>query len=53
LRNIVAGLGIAIALAVAMLVPSIGRVSTWKIVLAAIGLVIVVLAGRDASKKSV
>ena len=40
------GLGVAMAIALTMAVPTVGTLSTWKIVLGVIGLVIFVRAGR-------
>jgi hypothetical protein len=45
------GAGAAIAIAFALVVPRIGSVATWKIVLAAAGLAVYILAGRDRSKR--
>jgi TRAP-type mannitol/chloroaromatic compound transport system permease large subunit len=45
LRTITGGLAIAVVIAFTMAVPSVGTVSTWKIVLGAIGLVIFLLGG--------
>jgi hypothetical protein len=47
LRNILLGLAIAGVMAFMMAVPRIGIVSTWKIVLGVLGIVIFLLAGRD------
>jgi hypothetical protein len=47
LRNIVFGVGAAIVIAVALVVPRIGTVATWKVVLGAAGLAVFILAGRD------
>jgi hypothetical protein len=46
LRNILLGLAIAGVMAFMLAVPSIGTVSTWKIVLGALGIVIFLQAGR-------
>jgi hypothetical protein len=40
-------LGAAIVIAFVLVVPRIGTVATWKVVLAAAGLAVFVLAGRD------
>jgi hypothetical protein len=49
-RNISLGLGVATVIAFTMVVPRIGTISTWKIVLGAIGIAMFVLAGRDGTK---
>lgn len=46
MRNIVAGAAVAMLLAVVMIVPSLFGISTWKIVLGALGLALIVLSGR-------
>jgi hypothetical protein len=51
LRNIALGLGAAIVIAFVLVVPRIGTVATWKVVLAAAGLAVYILAGRDTSKR--
>jgi hypothetical protein len=50
LRNVLTGLAIAIVMAFVLAVPSIGRVSTWKIVLALLGLALFVVGGRHRSQ---
>jgi hypothetical protein len=45
------GVGIAIVIAVLLVVPRIGTVATWKVVLGAAGLAIFILAGRDRGTK--
>ena len=45
MRNIVFGAIVATTVAIILIVPSINGISTWKYVLAAIGLVMVVRAG--------
>jgi hypothetical protein len=50
-RNIVFGVGAAIVVAFVLVVPRIGTVATWKLVLAVAGLAVFVLAGRDRSKR--
>jgi hypothetical protein len=50
-RNIVFGVGAAIVIAFVLVVPRIGTVATWKLVLAVAGLAVFVLAGRDRSKR--
>ncbi len=45
-RDIVGGLVIAIAIAVAIVVPSIRGISTWKYLLAVVALVLFVLAEK-------
>lgn len=52
MRNITLGLGVAIVIAFTMVVPRIGTISTWKIVLGVIGLAMFMLAGRDGRKRS-
>jgi hypothetical protein len=44
--RLAAGLSVAVVMAFTMAVPTIGSLSTWKIVLGVIGLVIFVRAGR-------
>ena len=51
--RIAVGLGISIVIAIVLLVPSIGTVSTWKIVVGAVGLIVFLRAGRADPKKSV
>lgn len=46
MRTIGAGFLVAIIIAVAIGVPTIGGISTWKVVLGVIGFVIFVRAGR-------
>jgi hypothetical protein len=46
LRNVLTGLATAIVIAFVLAVPSIGRVSTWKIVLGLLGLALFVVGGR-------
>ena len=50
MRKIIWGLIVAATLALMVLVPAIGTVSTWKIVLAAIGLLVFAAAGAPRSK---
>ena len=52
MRRIVVGTGTAVALAFSVAVPSMYGISTWKYVLAAIGLMLFVLAARDASTRT-
>jgi hypothetical protein len=52
LRNVLTGLATAIVIAFVLAVPSIGRVSTWKIVLALLGLALFVVGGRHRSQPS-
>jgi hypothetical protein len=40
----------AIVIAFVLVVPRLGTVATWKVVLAAAGLAVYILAGRDRSK---
>jgi TRAP-type mannitol/chloroaromatic compound transport system permease large subunit len=47
IRTIAVGFGIAMVIASTLVVPTIGTLSTWKIVLGVIGLAIVVRAGRE------
>ena len=51
-RNIALGATVAILLAFTTVVPTIRGVSTWKYVLAAIGVLLFVLAGRSESKST-
>jgi hypothetical protein len=46
-RNIVFGVGVAIVIAFVQVVPRIATVATWKVVLGAAGLALIILAGRD------
>ena len=46
LRNVVTGLATAIVIAFVLAVPTIGRVSTWKVVLGLLGVALFVSAGR-------
>jgi hypothetical protein len=48
--NIFWGLAIAAALAATVIVPKLGNVSTWKIVLAVVGVLLFVAAGSKPSK---
>lgn len=41
----------AIVLAALAVVPAIGAVATWKILLAVLGLALLVIAGRDRSRR--
>jgi len=50
LRNVVLAAAAASLVALLLAVPSIGGVSTWKYVLAAMGLALFVLAGRGTKK---
>jgi hypothetical protein len=52
LRNVLTGLATAIVIAFVLAVPSIGRVSTWKIVLGLLGLALFVVGGRHRSPPS-
>lgn len=47
LRNIVFGMAVAAVLAFMAVVPAVRGISTWKYVLAAIGVVLIVRAGRN------
>jgi hypothetical protein len=47
MRNIVFGAGAAIVIAFVLVVPRIGTVATWKVVLGAAGLAVFILAGRE------
>jgi len=44
---VLTGAAIAIALALVAIVPRIGRVDTWKIVLGVLGVVLFISAGRE------
>jgi hypothetical protein len=44
--RIAVGLAVAMVMAFTMAVPTVGTLSTWKIVLGVVGLVIFVRAGR-------
>ena len=50
MRNISLGFGVAFLIALMMAIPQVGGISTWKIVLGAIGVVMVLLAGRDETR---
>jgi len=52
LRNVLTGLATAIVIAFVLAVPSIERVSTWKIVLGLLGLALFVVGGRHRSQPS-
>ena len=45
-RTLAAGLAFATVMAFIMAVPTVGALSTWKIVLGVVGIVIFVRAGR-------
>ncbi len=45
-RNILAGSGFAVLLAVLLAAPTIGGISSWKIVLAAVGLILFMRSSR-------
>lgn len=47
MKNLAMGLVIAVALALAMSPVTIAGIAAWKIVLAAVGAVLVVTAGRN------
>jgi hypothetical protein len=47
MRNIVVGAAAAIVIAFVLVVPRIGTVATWKVVLGAAGVAVFVLAGRE------
>jgi hypothetical protein len=49
MRNILGGAAVAALMAAAAIVPSVFGISTWKIVLGAVGFALIVLAGRDRS----
>jgi hypothetical protein len=51
LGNILAGSLVAVIGAVLLLVPSIGGVATWKVVLGVLGLALFIAAGRDRSAR--
>jgi hypothetical protein len=51
-RNLVGGSGVAALLAILLATPSIAGISSWKIVLAGIGLLLFMLSyGRGAETK--
>ena len=50
-RNILAGSGFAVLLAVLLAAPTIGGISFWKIFLGAVGLILFMRSGRRAEKK--
>ena len=50
-RNILAGSGLAVLLAVLLAAPTIGGISSWKILLGAIGLILFVRSSRRAETK--
>jgi hypothetical protein len=52
LRNVVTGLATAIVIAFVLAVPTIGRVSTWKVVLGLLGVALFVSAGRHRAQAS-
>jgi hypothetical protein len=49
MRNILAGTAVAAFIAIVAIVPTMFGISTWKIVLGAIGFALIVWAGRDRS----
>jgi hypothetical protein len=51
-RRIILGAAIAIVLAFTVAVPTIRGISTWKYLLAAIGVMLFLAAGRDRSTKA-
>jgi hypothetical protein len=51
-RNIVLGGVAAVVAAFTVAVPSVRGISTWKYVLAAIGVMLFLAAGRDRSTKA-
>jgi hypothetical protein len=51
-RNIVLGGIAAVVAALTVAVPSVHGISTWKYVLAAIGVMLFLAAGRDRSTKA-
>jgi hypothetical protein len=48
MRNIVVGLAVSLLIATVLIVPAFFGISTWKIVLGAIGLALIVLSGRKS-----
>jgi hypothetical protein len=50
LRNVVTGLMTAIVIAFVLAVPTIGRVSTWKVVAGLLGVAVFVSAGRHRAQ---
>ena len=52
LRNILAGSGVAVLLAMVLAAPTIAGISSWKILLAGLGLILFMLSyGRGAETK--
>ena len=49
-RNLAAGVGVAVAIALVASVPAIGAIATWKIVLGAIGLGLILISGFSRSR---
>ena len=50
MRNIVVGLAVSLLIAIVLIVPNLFGISTWKIVLGAIGLALIVLSGRKPER---
>ena len=48
MRNLALGAAASVLMALVMIVPSIFGISTWKIVLGALGLGLIVLSGRGS-----
>lgn len=48
MRNIVVGLAVSLLIATVLIVPTFFGISTWKIVLGAIGLALILLSGRKS-----
>jgi hypothetical protein len=51
-RNVATGLATAVVIAFVLAVPTIGRLSTWKIVLGLLGVALFVSAGRHRAQTS-
>ena len=49
-RNILAGSGVAALLAVQLAVPTIAGISSWKVVLAALGVILFTLSHRRGAE---
>ena len=49
-RNLAAGVGVAVSIALVASVPTIGTIATWKIVLGVIGLGLILISGFSRSR---
>ena len=49
-RNLAGGVGVAVSIALVASVPAIGGIATWKIVLGAIGLGLILISGFSRSR---